>query len=287
NRVDWIIVRVARAPVGALLASLLDSAGFAHCVTSALQGILPVSTIDRVMSPREAIQPLDLPYFVHAVEGVATILLRPRCALAPAIEVSTDDLVEERPGSGLLRLTRAQETELPGSAKITYISATNDYRQAVAEARRLAGASGRVSTADLALVLQDEQAAAIADSWLFEAWAARERASFLLPPSRLAIEPSDIILILNNGRSRLFRVTGIGDRGAREIEALSIDPELYGLGEGRTREKKSNPPAPSGQPIGHFLDLPLLRGDEPEYAGYFAATQFPWPGAVALFRSPT
>ncbi len=287
HRGHWINGRVTSAPVGDLLACLLDDAGFAHYETSALKGILPGYTIDRVMSPREAIQPLELAYFFDAVESGDKIVFRPRGALATATEVSTDDLVEERPGSGLLRLTRAQETELPGSAKITYISATNDYRQAVAEARRLAGASGRVSTADLALVLQDEQAAAIADSWLFEAWAARERASFLLPPSRLAIEPSDTILILNNGRSRLFRVTGIGDRGAREIEALSIDPELYGLGEGRTREKKSNPPAPSGQPIGHFLDLPLLRGDEPEHAGYFAATQFPWPGAVALFRSPT
>jgi hypothetical protein len=71
------------------------------------------------------------------------------------------------------------------------------------------------------------------------------------------------------------------------MEALSIDPELYGLVEGRSREKKTNPPAPSGQPIGYFLDLPLLRGDEPEHAGYFAASQFPWPGAIALFRSPT
>ena len=35
-----------------------------------------------------------------------------------------------------------------------------------------------------------------------------------------------------------------------------------------------------------FLDLPLLRGDEPPAAGYVAAAQSPWPGPVAFYRSP-
>src|SRR5690606_22892503 len=118
--------RVTSAPVGDLLACLLDDAGFAHYETSALKGILPGYTIDRVMWPREAIKPLELAYFFDAVESGDKTPFRPRGALAPAIEVSADDLVEARPASGLLRLTRAQETELPGSAKITYITATND-----------------------------------------------------------------------------------------------------------------------------------------------------------------
>jgi hypothetical protein len=35
-----------------------------------------------------------------------------------------------------------------------------------------------------------------------------------------------------------------------------------------------------------FLDLPLLRGDEPPAAGYVAAAQSPWPGPIAFYRSP-
>src|SRR6185295_18171935 len=35
-----------------------------------------------------------------------------------------------------------------------------------------------------------------------------------------------------------------------------------------------------------FLDLPLLRGDEPPAAGYVAAAQSPWPGPIAVYRSP-
>ena len=53
--------------------------------------------------------------------------------------ISTDTMVEERPGSPLLSLTRGQETELPASAKIRFISGEDDYRQAVAEAEALVG----------------------------------------------------------------------------------------------------------------------------------------------------
>ena len=286
HRGHWITGRIANAPVSDLVKQILADSGFASYEASALTGILPGYTIDRLMAPREALQPLELAFFFDAVESGEKIVFRPRGAGAQALDLTLDDLVEDRPNASLLRLTRGQETELPGSAKIIYASAANEYRQAVAEARRLAGASGRVAQADLALVLDAEQAAAIADAWLFESWAARERASFILPPSKLAVEPSDAVRISDDGRSRLLRVTEVGDRGACEIEALSIDPALYALGEGPARAARTAPPAPSGQPLGLFLDLPLLRGDEPEHAGYFAASQIPWPRGVALFRSP-
>lgn len=287
QRGHWITGRIASAPVGDLVKRILDDAGFARYEASTLTGIVPGYTIDRLMAPREALQPLELAFFFDAVESGEKIIFRPRGSGSQVVELSADDLVEDRPNAGLLRLTRGQETELPGSAKIIYASAANEYRQAVVEARRLAGASGRVAQADLALVLEAEQAAAIADAWLFESWVARERASFILPPSKMALEPSDVVRIADKGRSRLLRVTDVADRGAREIEALSIDPALYSLVEGPARAARTAPPAPSGQPLGFFLDLPLLRGDEPEHAGYFVASQSPWPGGVALFRSPT
>ena len=156
----------------------------------------------------------------------------------------------------------------------------------MAEARRIAGASGRVNQADLPLVLESAQAEAIAETWLFETWAARERASFALPPSLLGVEPADIVRIADDADGRLFRVTEIGEHGARDIEARGVDPDVYG-GSSRT-ERPTRPDAPviTGQPLVEFIDLPLLRGDEPPAAGYAAATQAPWPGSVAVYGSP-
>lgn len=183
-------------------------------------------------------------------------------------------------------LTRAQETDLPASARIGYSASESEYRQAVAEARRLVGASGRVALAELPVVMEASQASQIVEAWLFEAWAARDRAAFGPPPSRLAVEPGDTLAIDIAGRSRLLRISEIGDHGARDIEARSIDPDVYGGVSSVTR-----PPAPpidvlTGQPFGLFLDLPLLTGSETPHAGYVAAAQRPWPGAVAFLRSP-
>ena len=72
------------------------------------------------------------------------------------------------------------------------------------------------------------QAAQIAESWLFEAWAARERASFALPPTRLALEPGDVVSLEAGGRDyRLRRDPETSDGLHKSVEARSIEPRVY------------------------------------------------------------
>ncbi len=182
----WLTGRYANGPLAETVAQLLTDYGFAEHDTSALIGTVPGYVIDRVMAARDALQPLELAYFFDPLESGGGIVFRHRGVEAEVAELEQGDLVETRADSALLSLTRGQETELPASAKVRFISSSGDYSQAVAEARRISGASGRVSQADLPLVLESAQAEAIAETWLFETWAARERASFALPPSLLA-----------------------------------------------------------------------------------------------------
>ena len=186
----------------------------------------------------------------------------------------------------LATLTRAQETDLPASARIAYAASESDYRRAIAEARRLVGASGHISLAELAIVMEADQATQIAESWLFETWAARDRAQFALPPSLVAIEPGDVIALAGPGDPRHYRVTEIGDHGAREIDAIRIEPDVYSPVIATSRTPPTPPVIPSGPPAVAFLDLPLLLGNELPDAGYFAAMLRPWPGAIALYQSP-
>jgi hypothetical protein len=282
----WITGRLSSAPLAGTVAAILEDYGFSAYSTTALAGVLSGCVIDRVLSAREALQPIELAFFIDARESEGRIVFAHRGAELPSAELTPDDLVERRPGEALAQLTRAQETDLPASAKLTFISAAGDYPQAVEEARRLVGASGRVAVADLPLVLEPEQTAQIAEVWLFEAWAARERAAFSLPPSRLALEPGDIVSFESGGRTRLLRITEIGEHGARDVEARGIDPDVYSGGAPAVRALPGGPPVLVGQPLVLFLDLPLIRGDEPPHAGYVAAAQNPWPGAVAFYRSP-
>ncbi len=282
----WLNGRFASVPLSEAVAGILADYAFTDFDASKIHGVVPGYVIDRVLAPRDALQPLELAYFVDSLESGGRIVFRQRGAAPAALTLREADCVEARPGDPLLVLARGQETELPGSAKIAYISGAGDYRQAIAEARRLTGASGRLSQADLPLVLEADQAEALAEAWLFEAWSARERASFTLPPSRLALEPGDAVLIDVSGANRLFRITEVGERNAREIEARAGDPDVYEGAAGRDRSARPSEPVLAGQPLFEFLDLPLIRGDEPDTAGYVAALQIPWPGGVAAYASP-
>jgi hypothetical protein len=282
----WLTGRMASAPLAATVRAILADHGFDSHDTSALHGLLGGLLIDRVMSARDAIQPLELAFFFDTRESGGRIAFAHRGEADTLAELSQENLVEARPGAALSTLTRAQETDLPASAKITYISAGGEYPSAVEEARRLAGRSGRIALADLPLSLDAEQAAEIAEVWLFEAWAARERAQFSLPPSRLALEPGDVIAFAAHDRTRLLRITEIGEHGARDIEARGFDPDVYTNVPGSARSTGGAVGVIAGKPFIVFLDLPLLRGDEPAAGGYVAAAQNPWPGPVAVYRSP-
>jgi hypothetical protein len=277
---------MASAALGPTVAAILADHDFSRYDVSALDGLLGGLVVDRILSARETLQPLELAFFLDTRESGGQIVLAHRSAAPLAAELTPDDLVETRPDTALATLTRAQETDLPAAAKLTFIAADGDYPAAVEEARRLAGRSGRVALADLPLVLDAEQAAGIVEVWLHEAWAARERALLSLPPTRLALEPGDAVRLTAGGRSHLLRITEIGERGARDIEALTLDPAIYADAPGALRPRTGSVDVVAGQPFVTFLDLPLLRGDEPPAAGYLAAAQSPWPGPIAVYRSP-
>ncbi len=282
----WLNGRIASQPLGAVVADILRSHAFARADTGSLAGVVPGYLIDQVMSAREALRPLELAYFFDSLESEGRIAFRHRGIDPPVLTLTADAAAELKPGADLISLARAQETDLPASARIAYAASERDYRRAVAEARRLVGASGRISLAELAIVMEADQASQIAESWLFETWAARERAQFALPPSRLALEPGDVVALEGPGVSRLFRITEIGDHGAREIDAIRIEPDVYAPIIAAPRDADAPLVTIPGSPSAIFLDLPLLLGTEQPDTGYFAAMMRPWPGAIALYSSP-
>ncbi len=282
----WINGRIASMPLGEALGQLFADFGFGDVDLDAVEGILPGYIVDRVMSLREALQPIEMAFFIDSIESGDQVVLRHRGRSDVVGTFDLDALVAERPEAALLTVTRGQETELPAAAKITHMNASGDYRANVAESRRLAGYSERVASASLAMMLEPDQAHAIAETWLHEAWASRRRATFGLPPSALAIEPGDLVETIEEGRRLLHRVVEISDHGARSIEALSVAPSIYE--QHAAPQRSINLPA---QPVigtadAMFLDLPLLLEEGAETDGFVALHQAPWPGPLALYRSP-
>lgn len=282
----WLNGRLAGVPLADVAARILDDWGFPDHDTSALAGIVPGYVIDRVMSAREALQPLELAYFFDSIEVAGRVRMSARGSAPPVAVLGSDDLVESKAGAALATLIRRQDTDLPATVKVGYLSDAHDYRSAVAEARRADGATERVSQAEIPIVLAPEQAGAIAATWLHETWAARDEARFSLPPSRLAIEPGDIVTLAVGAEPRLYRVTEIGDHGTRDVTALSIDPSVYDAPLAAMRPAARRQSIGVGAPSVELIELPRLAGNEPEAALRVAAARQPWPGSIAVYRSP-
>ena len=281
----WLNGRSAGGSVESVITAILGDYGFTDFTTKGVSGTIDGYVLDRVMSARSALQPLELAYFIDTIETAGLIKFRQRGATSLSLLVSPDDLVEVAAEKPLFEVRRAHETELPGSARVRFIDSHGTYRQAAIEARRGIAGPYRIAEADLPIIMPSERAVGIAETMLRDAWAGRETVRLQLPPSALALEPSDLVSLNVDGRTQTFRITGATEDGVKEIEAIAVEPGLFDGVVNPQRPVPSTLPVALGPSTLLFLDLPLLDPDAGLAAGYFAAYQAPWPGGVAVYRT--
>ncbi len=283
----WITGRLGAVPLALLVPEIAKAGGDIPLNAGNLTGTVEGFVLDRILSPRQAIEPLMLAHFFDAIESEGIVRFQ-HWGNSPVVTVTPPDLaVADNVAKAGFSLTRGQETELPVSAKLTYLDAQADYRQAAVEARRAIVQSQRVSNAALPMVLTQSDAQRVAEIWLQDTWIKRERASLSLPPSKLALDPGDVVTLDMGHRQADYRLTGLSDEGAIEAEAVKTDAHVYGLLAAPGRARAAEPVQSFGPPDVTFLDLPLLTGTETPHAPYIAASAVPWPGGVALHKSAT
>lgn len=279
----WLTGRLGGASMDGLMATILADAGAPDCDVSALAEGPAGYIIDRPMSARAAIEPLAQTFAFDASEEGGQLLFRPRGG-APVIELSDEDCVLPDRGAPL-RLTRAQETELPREISLGFVDGRNDYRRGAASSRRLIGSSVRIVQSDIAMVSGGKAAERRADIWLQDLWAGRENADFALPPSRIALTPGDVIALTADGRRRLLEIRDIVDTQSRAMKARAIDPEIFNLPLEPDVVNAPPVPAPIGPVEVLLLHLPAMDGEEAVVLTRAAVFADPWPGPVAIWRS--
>jgi len=186
--------------LAALVRHLCVRAGMpeARIDVTGLWGAVEGYAIGALESPRASITTLSRHFGFDAVETEGTIrfVMRGRAAVA---SVTHDDLVAAREGD-VLELTRAQETELPQALKWQVARADEDYDAALVEARRITVDTTRIASESFPMAVPPEEAERRCRRALMEAWTGRETAAFRLPPSRLALDPADVVTLEHDGR---------------------------------------------------------------------------------------
>ncbi|MDO8289706.1 MAG: glycoside hydrolase/phage tail family protein [Parvibaculum sp.] len=281
----WLNGRMGAAPLGDLVAQVISEVGFTAYDVGALAGTVEGFVIDRIMSPRDALAPLMLAYFFDACESEGAIRFMHFGGEVVATIAPDHLVVADDSAAAGYTLTRGQETELPVSAKLTFIDGTLEYNQAAIESRRLSVRSQRVASANLPLVVAQEDAQRMADVWLQKAWSERESVSLTLPPSLLALDPGDVVALELGPRTPRYRMTAVTDAGGREAKGVKSEASLYGPVPAAKRRGHA-PAAPTyGTPVVAFMDLPLLTGTETPHAPRVGVAAEPWPGGVAFFKN--
>ncbi|RUQ78544.1 hypothetical protein ELZ22_17090, partial [Brucella abortus] len=240
--------------------------------------------IDNVMSPREMLNPISAAYLFDGFESEGLVRFNLRSNLVSQA-LSIEDLVSDDQDPGGYSLTRAQETELPGAARIAFMDEENDYQPGAAGGVRLVGSSRHVVELRFPIVLAQDYARLLGEVMMQEAWTARERGEFRLPPSKLALDPSDGLDVTINGREMHLRATRIERGDKLVVTTEGVDPSIYEtlVFDGRASTGGNIPVF--GRTILHIMDLPLVTGDEPwPWAPRIAAYQSPFPAAVNVFR---
>ncbi|MEZ5841437.1 MAG: glycoside hydrolase/phage tail family protein [Hyphomicrobiales bacterium] len=274
----WLNGRLGAISLSALVAALLDRAGFADYDVSGLRGVVDGYVVDRPMSARDALDPLMTVGLIEAIDNGSVLKFRNRDD-RPVRTLVRDELVEETE-QPLVSLKRAEETELPVEVTIGYTGSLLDYRRAVAASRRLAGHSRGTVSAELAAILDADLASRIAEDWLHDLWAARETAEFALPPSAIALEPGDVVRLVHDGAERLFEITTIAEAGRLRLSARGLDPRTRSAAAPAARTEKQGENLIHGKPLPLVLDLPLLPGDEASTGARIAV--FADPGRAPL-----
>ena len=283
----WLTGRLGAVSLAALVRHLCLRAGLpeSRIDVTGLWGAVEGYAITALESPRASITTLSRHFGFDAVEteGLIRFVMRGRGAI---ITIAHDDLVAAREGD-LLELTRAQETELPQALKWQVARADEDYDAALVEARRITVDTTRIASESFPMAVPPEEAERRCRRALMEAWTGRETAAFRLPPSRLALDPADVVTLAHDGRSVPLRLVSIADAEARGIEAVRQDREAHDLPPGSPRPSSLSQTVVFGAPEVALLDLPQLTEDQPAHRPFAAAHAVPWPGEMAVFRSPS
>jgi len=280
----WLTGRLGAVGLGALVRELCRRAGLPDSLIDVgdLSDMVPGFVISALESPRASTSVLARHFGFDAVESDGVIRFVPRGRQAVST-INPDDLVA---GAGdVMELTRGQETELPQAFKWQLVRPDEEYDAATVEARRVTVEAARVASDSFPLAVSQEEADRRCRRALMEAWVGRETLTAKLPPSRLVLDPGDVVSLANDGRLIDYRITRIADAGARAFEAIRTDATIYDLPPGQYRPAKLPGATVYGPADVVLMDLPQLDDTVPAHRPYAAVFAKPWYGTATIWRS--
>ncbi|MCE1235099.1 MAG: glycoside hydrolase/phage tail family protein [Hyphomicrobiales bacterium] len=279
----WLTGRLGGVSIEGLIAAVLADVGFDDAEYRAVAGHVDGFVIERRMSTREALEPVLAAFGVDALDVGTALRFAGRDRRIDAT-FSADDLVDVD-GEPLVKVRRTQESELPREVSVTFSDALLDHRRTTVSIGRRLGGSRRVSSADLAVVAPIATMCGVADAWLADLWGGRTTFEAKLDPTRIAIEPGDVLTLEVEGRAECVLIESLTDGASRAFEARSLDRRAVAAAGALGRDRAATLATVRGAPVVHVVDVAHAVEDADLHRPYVAAWASPWTGPLSVRRS--
>ncbi len=286
TRGHWINGRTAARSLASVVGEICNRSGVDQIDVSALYGYVRGYKIDTTQTARSALQPLMIAYGFEAIEREGQLVFKNRTGVQTG-EISTETLAALDDQNGLVQSVRTPNSESANRVRLNYVDSGNDYEISSAEAAHPDEKNIVVSHTEISLALSKGEARNIVDRWLAESRIAKDSIQFALPPSKLNLGAGDIVALPTGKGAGLYRIDQVELSGAQRIEAIRVEPSVYGKKDTLEEGFALKPFIPSVPLFPVFLDLPLLRGDENPVAPYIAISAKPWQNDAAVYSAPS
>jgi hypothetical protein len=189
---------------------------------------------------------------------------------AEVVDVDLNDCGEQ---PYVIEISQRAQDQLPSDVIVNYIDPAQDWQQGSQRAARALPNRLNTEIVQLPLVMQQNEAHALASRLLWQAWTEQRRVKLRLPPKYLRVLEGDVLRVTPD-QEYMVRVTNIlrGDTFALEIEGVVQFAGAFshtGVFDDRvkTPRRPYKPPIMDAVP----LDLPALEiGDEVDTNIYVA-----------------
>lgn len=279
----WLTGRLGSASLPALVREICTRGGLpaGDIEVSGLRGSIEGMAITSLESPRASLDALMRFFAFDATESQGRIVFVMRGG-SSAATIDVNDMVASSGAADAFEIERAQETELPQALKWQVVRADENYDSAQVEARRITVDSSRIALSSFEFAVAPELAERECRRALQEAWVGREGLGFSLPPSRLALDPTDVLSLSHDGRLYQMRLTEVSDGEGRNITAAIQDREAYDQPPGSPRRVLIPRSTVFGASVVEFMDIPRLTDVHVEHQPIVAAYASPWPGVMFI-----
>ncbi|MEM6676982.1 MAG: glycoside hydrolase TIM-barrel-like domain-containing protein [Pseudomonadota bacterium] len=273
----WITGRASASGLAEVVAAICHRAGLTAFDVDDLHGVVHGFLIEQNRSAREALQPLMTTYGFDGFESRGKVVFRMRGGPVDATLLSDFLVAGDEPGQAV-ETARASAGDLADVVRLAFVQSEGAYLQGAAETIRPGTAGLLVDETSVPIAFPSATATGIVERWLAEQSRGRETQDFALPPSRLAVEPGDVVTL--DGEVGAWRVDRVDWGLTGETETMRVDAALHFPGGGVERAVATVPAVLPGPIRAEFLDLPLAAGDADDHRPRLALSANPWPGSV-------